>query len=121
MRGFVFTLALSAAFAARAFTLFDGGESARTLVPSAPDESTKLAVTEWTNYVCKATGAAPRVEVLGKDIKGAVIIGTLASLGDRVPAAFRAMFKGEESHDAFVTGLSDGAWWIVGREEVAEL
>ncbi|MBQ6914219.1 MAG: DUF4838 domain-containing protein, partial [Kiritimatiellae bacterium] len=57
----------------------------------------------------------------GADLRGAVIIGTLTSLGDRVPAAFRKMFDGEVSHDAFVTGFADGAWWIVGREEVAEL
>ncbi len=31
------------------------------------------------------------------------------------------MFDGEVPHDAFVTGFADGAWWIVGREEVAEL
>ena len=117
----VFTLCVVASVETRAFTLFDGSESARTLVPAAPDESTKLAVAEWTNYVCRVTGAAPRVEVLGGDIRGAVVIGTLTSLGDRVPAAFRAMFKGEESHDAFVTGFAGGAWWIVGREEVAEL
>ena len=120
-RGCIFPVVFFAAFAARAFTLFDGGKSARTLVPAAPDESTKLAVAEWTNYVCRVTGAAPRVEVLGGDIRGAVVIGTLTSLGELVPAAFRAMFKGEESHDAFVTGLADGAWWILGREEVAEL
>ena len=112
-----------AASAAHAFTLFDGGAAARAVIPDAPEESTKLAAAEWTNYVFKATGAAPALEAIGAgaDLRGAVIIGTLPSLGDRVPAAFRKMFDGEESHDAFVTGFADGAWWIVGREEVAEL
>jgi len=126
MRGMKLSLAAGfvlAAGEALAFTLFEGGAAARAVIPDAPEESTKLAAAEWTNYVFKATGAAPALEAIGActDLRGAVIIGTLTSLGDRVPAAFRKMFDGEESHDAFVTGFADGAWWIVGREEVAEL
>ena len=112
-----------AASAAHAFTLVDGGIAARVVIPDRPEESTRLAAAEWTNYVFKATGAVPALDTVGNDadVGGAVVIGTLTSLGDMVPAAFRSVFDGDESHDAFVTGFAGGAWWIVGREEVAEL
>ena len=47
----VAALCAAASIAARAFTLVDGGAAARAVIPDAPEESTKLAAAEWTNYV----------------------------------------------------------------------
>ena len=102
------------------FTLVEGGRAAKVLMPANADESTKLAAKEFADYVEKASGARPEI-VAGVAAAGkAVIIGTLATLPD-VPASVRARLQSAESSEASVTVEDGGVFWIVGKEEVAEL
>ena len=113
-----------AASAASAFTLVENGKAKPVVLSANAEESSKLAATEWTNYVAKATGVALEVKVKGEGEQWngspSVIIGTLATLGD-VPKAIRAKLAEAKSYEASVTAEIDGNFWIVGKEEVAEL
>ena len=117
-----------AALSAQAFDFVADGKAKPVVIPANAAESTKLAATEFTNYIFKASGVMPEVEVGGvdmsahatRDASGTVRIGTLATLAD-VPEAIRELLKGEESLDAFVTGEVGGRYWIVGKDDVAEL
>ena len=120
----VLSLALGVATAAQAFTLVENGKAKPVVLPANAEESSKLAATEWTNYVFRVSGKQVEVKVRGEgeqwNCSPSVIIGTLATLKD-VPKAIRDKLAESKSYEASVTAEIDGNFWIVGKEEVAEL
>ena len=124
MRRLAFIAALVHAAAACAFTLVDGGRAAPVYVPGDAEATTLLAADEWTNYVFRATGAAAevlRLEGAGGAPRGpAVVIGTLATL-PCAPAAVRDALGAAKSSEASATFEDGGVFWVVGKEELAEV
>ena len=82
-------------------------------------ESSKLAARELADYFFKAVGVRPAIRS-GNVVGSAVVIGTLATLGD-VPADVREKLSGMRQFEASWTGVRDGKLWIVGKNETAEL
>ena len=110
------------------FDIVVGGEPrAAIALAESPEESSRLAASELTNYVCRATGAMIGIKEEGLGGSeglgglGEIVIGTLATLGDAVPADIRRALEGSSRLEASWLGVRDGVLWIVGREEVAEL
>lgn len=109
------------ALAESTFTLVDGVNYATVVLPAEATESTRLAATELTNYVCKATGVALPVEVgEGKRDGASVIVGTLATLKG-VPKEIVRRLKATDNPEAACLATWDKVLWIVGKEPVAEL
>ena len=114
-------VAMAAAMPARAFELTDARAVA---IPENAWESTRLAATEFTNYVSKATGAALQVKVKGEGEQRtdcSVVIGILGELGDKVPDEARKALEATDNFEAAWTGVRNGRLWIIGKEDVAEL
>ena len=112
-----FSLVLMASFA-----LVGAEKSATVVIPERAEPSTVLAATELTNYVFRISGK--QVEVRGEGEQRtvpSVIIGTLKTLGDGVPAAAKAALAKTKNYEAAWTGTDGGKLWIVGKEEVADL
>ena len=82
-------------------------------LPSDPRPSSLLARDEFTNYVCRITGRT--------DACPPTVIGTVETLGDRVPAAAKAALAKTGNIEASWTGFDGKTLWFVGKEEVAEL
>ena len=124
MKHLMVALVLATAVAeAGSFTLVENGKAKPVVIPANAEESTKLAATEWTNYVAKATGVALEVKSKSEKVKsaeGCVIIGTLNTLKD-VPEEVKAKLAESKSYEASVTFEKDGNFWIVGKDEVAEV
>lgn len=106
-----------------------GAPRASIVLSESPEESSRLAAAEITNYVFRATGAKIEIreeargkkeEDWGKE-KGNIVIGTLATLGASVPREVRDALEKSDRFEASWLGVKDGTLWIVGREEVAEL
>ena len=93
-------------------------------IPSDAEPSTKLAASELTNYLYRITGKTSEVKVKGEGEQWSspsVVIGTVKSLGEAVPAAAKAALAKTEDIEAAWTGTDGGKVWIVGKNEVAEL
>ena len=70
MKYLMVALALATAVAeAGSFTLVENGKAKPVVIPADAEESTKLAATEWTNYVTKATGVALEVKSKSEKVK----------------------------------------------------
>ena len=113
-------LPLAFAASAGSFVLVEGGSAARIVIPAEAEESTKLAAKEFADYVEKATGVRPEVAPGGEAKRGALVIGTAATLPG-APVAVLARLQAAKSSEASVTVEDGGVFWIVGKEEVAEL
>ena len=116
------TALVLAASVASAFTLVENGKAKPVVLPANAEESSKLAATEWTNYVFKASGVCPGIEQssIRTIEQSSVIIGTLNTLKD-VPEEVKAKLAEAKSYEASVTFEKDGNFWIVGKDEVAEV
>ena len=101
----------------------DGSPRTAVVLAKSPEESSRLAAAEITNYVFRATGAALEIREggRGKRDEGKIVIGTLDTLGEAVPADIRRALESSSRLEASWLGVRDGTLWIVGREEVAEL
>ena len=108
--------------AATDFALVDGDVVAAVVLPQTPDESTRLAAAELTNYVFKITGRQMPVVTRGNAANAApeVVIGTLKALSD-VPQSIRKRLDATDNPEAACTGTDGRTLWIVGKDEVAEL
>ena len=105
-------------FLLAAFNLLD----ARVVVPHNAEPSTRLCVEELTNYVFRISGKQVKVGGEGEQrTVPSVIIGTLKTLGDGVPAAAKAALANAKQYEAAWMGTDGGNLWIVGKEEVADL
>ena len=82
-------------------------------VPENVEPSTLLARDEFTNYVCRITG---RVDACPD-----TVIGTVKTLGAKVPAAAAKALTKTENIEASWTGFDGRTLWIIGKNEVAEL
>ena len=103
------------------FTAVDAGRAAPVYVPAEAEATTLLAADEWTNYVFKATGAAAEIRHGLDGVKApAVVIGTFATLPS-APRAVRERLAAAKSSEASVTMEDGGVFWIVGKEELAEV
>ncbi|MBQ6914833.1 MAG: DUF4838 domain-containing protein, partial [Kiritimatiellae bacterium] len=121
MRRVVFALLLFHTAAAEAFELADAGGVAPVYVPREAEATTLLAADEWTNYVFRATGAAAEIRHGLDGVKApAVVIGTLATL-HCAPAAVCDALGAVKSSEASATFEDGGVFWIVGKEELAEV
>ncbi len=107
----------------RGFVLVDGESRAKIFIPTKPEESSRLAASEITNYVMRATGTQLEIGEFdpAAPARGAIVIGTLQTLGDAVPCEIRSALQASDRLEASWLGVIDGILWIVGREEVAEL
>ena len=126
-RAFLAAAAVAVCAAASADGAFEivavGKPRAEVVLAKSPEESSRLAAAEITNYVFRATGAALKIreDGIGKRGQGKIVVGTLGTLGDAVPAGIRSALEGSSRLEASWLGVRDGVLWIVGREEVAEL
>ena len=82
-------------------------------VPDGAELSTLLARDELTNYVCRITG---RIDACPD-----TVIGTVKTLGDRIPSAAAKALAKTDNIEASWTGFDGRTLWIVGKNEVAEL
>ena len=82
-------------------------------VPVDAEPSTLLARDEFTNYVCRITG---RVDACPD-----TVIGTVKTLGAKVPAAAAEALEKTDDIEAAWTGFDGKTLWMVGKNEVAEL
>ena len=107
----------------RDFALVGGnGATARVALPDDPDEATKLAVTELTNYVERVTRRTLPVVRLGSEPPdGKIVIGTLKTLGAAVPAGIRSRLEATDNPEAACIETDGCTLWIVGKDEVADL
>ena len=109
------------------FELVGEKKCAVVVLPSRPDEATKLSAIELTNYVRKVSGkamriAAPDGECCGKGADGGyrVVIGTLNTL-DSVPPAIKKRLEATDNLEAACIAVDGRTLWIVGKDEVADL
>ena len=82
-------------------------------VPDGAEPSSFLARDEFTNYVCRITG---RVDACPD-----TVIGTVKTLGSRIPAEAAKALAKTENIEASWTGFDGKTLWFVGKNEVAEL
>ena len=82
-------------------------------VPESAEPSTLLSRDEFTNYVCRITG---RVDACPD-----TVIGTVKTLGAKVPSAAAKALAKTDDIEASWTGFDGKTLWIVGKNEVAEL
>ena len=118
-------LVAAAVFAAvlplRAMTLSKDLPGVAVLVPENAEESTRLAASELTNYVYRASGVVLNVgRYVENGGKGGIVVGTLDTLPD-VPTEVRAKLEAAKSFEASVTFEEGGVFWVVGKEETGEL
>ena len=108
--------------AATDFALVDGDVVASVVIPQTPDESTRLAAAELTNYVFKITGRQMPVVTRGNAANAApeVVIGTLKALSD-VPQSITRRLDATDNPEAACVATDGNTLWIVGKDEVAEL
>ena len=109
-----------------AFELVGAHRCATVMLPERPEESSKLAAAELTNYVFRVTGSEMPVttsSALASPADGAfeVVIGTLEALGSAVPADIRSRLDATDNPEAACTKVDGRRLWIVGKDEVAEL
>ena len=114
--------AIAAPGAADMALVGDDGKTAAVVIPQAPDEATKLAAAELTNYVFRVTGRGMDVVVRAKPGgAGEVVIGTLNTLGNAVPPAIRSRLNATDNPEAACIETDGRTLWIVGKDEVADL
>ena len=120
----------------------DDGKTATVVLPANPDEATKLAATELTNYVFKITGRELPVVTRGKAAGGTgfvpsamntggtgsvpsanafkVVIGTLKTISN-VPQSISKRLDATDNFEAACIATDGRTLWIVGKDEVADL
>ena len=108
------------------FTLVDASDAARIVIAESAVPTSRRAAEELAEYVFKASGKRPAVEVdlsapATRDASGTVRIGTLERFPGKVPEEARTALAKCRQFEAGWTGVKDGKLYFVGKEQVGEL
>lgn len=103
-------------WAAQNFELAGPGGAASIVVPTNAEDSTTWAAEALRDYVRRITGREMPICAARGGAARAVVIGTLATLGDVVPADIAAKLRAADRYEASFTRATADTLWIVGKE-----
>lgn len=98
------------------FVLAKDGKVAEVVIAEDAEATSSLAMTEFTNYLAKATGCTTPRRASGK-----VYIGTLDHFPGAIPEAAKVALAATDNYEAAWTGVVGDDLMFVGKEEMAEL
>ena len=99
---------------AQNFELAGPGGAASIVVPTNAEDSTTWAAEALRDYVRRITGREMPICAARGGAARAVVIGTLATLGDVVPADIAAKLRAADRYEASFTRATADTLWLVG-------